>query len=514
MSHDSKLEYMRTFVWLLLLACASATADAQRLLTLDSCRAMALDNNKQMSIGRAKQEVAKSVRKSARTKYLPHVNAIGSYLFNSREISILNDGQKTALGSIGTTALSGAGSDLQNFSASMTADQKATIDNILVSFNTNTEQMMGDLGSQLSGATATMNAEGQKIVDAFRTDTRNIFAGSIVLTQPIFMGGSLIAMNKLTDLGEELEANTMETTRQQTLYNIDKAYWTVVSLRHKKKLVDSFLELVKKLDSDVNKMIREGVATRADGLNVSVKVNEAEMTVTQVDNGLSLARMLLCQLCGLPLDEQVTLADEKTEAIATVAAEQRADAGMAMENRPELKVLQNTIDMSKQATNILKAGNLPQVALVGGYSISNPNVYDGFQTKFGGAWNIGVLIRIPVWNWGDVAYKVRAAKGATTIAELEMAEAREKIELQVSQSAFKVNEASKKLVMATASTDRAEENLRCANLGFKEGVIQLSTVMEAQTAWLQAQSQKIDAEIDVKLSQVNMQKALGTLQQQ
>jgi outer membrane protein TolC len=35
--------------------------------------------------------------------------------------------------------------------------------------------------------------------------------------------------------------------------------------------------------------------------------------------------------------------------------------------------------------------------------------------------------------------------------------------------------------------------------------------MEAQTAWLQAKSQKIDAEIDVRLSQVNMKKALGTL---
>lgn len=514
MANDRKQLYMRTFAWLLLLAYASATAEAQRLLTLDSCRAMALSNNKQMSIGRAKQEVAKNVRKSARTKYLPHVNAIGSYLFTSREISILNDGQKTALGSIGTTAFSGMSADLQSFGANMTADQKATIDNMLASFNSNTEQMMGDIGSQLSGAAATMNAEGQKIVDAFRTDTRNIFAGAIVLTQPIFMGGSLIAMNKLADLSEELEANTMETTRQQTLYNIDKAYWTVVSLKHKKKLADSFLELVKKLDGDVNKMIKEGVATRSDGLNVSVKVNEAEMTVTQVDDGLTLARMLLCQLCGLPLDEQITLADENTEAIATLAAEQRADTEMAVENRPELKALQNTIDISKQATNILKAGNLPQVALVGGYSISNPNVYDGFQTKFGGAWNVGVLIRIPVWNWGDVAYKVRAAKGATTIAELEMAEAREKIELQVNQSAFKVNEANKKLAMATASTDRAEENLRCANLGFKEGVIQLATVMEAQTAWLQAQSQKIDAEIDVKLSQVNMKKALGTLQQQ
>ena len=65
--------------------------------------------------------------------------------------------------------------------------------------------------------------------------------------------------------------------------------------------------------------------------------------------------------------------------------------------------------------------------------------------------------------------------------------------------------------MAKASTDRAEENLRTANLGFREGVISSTTVIEAQTAWLQAKSQKIDAEIEVKLSQVNLQKALGTL---
>jgi outer membrane protein TolC len=35
--------------------------------------------------------------------------------------------------------------------------------------------------------------------------------------------------------------------------------------------------------------------------------------------------------------------------------------------------------------------------------------------------------------------------------------------------------------------------------------------MEAQTAWLQAQSQKIDAQIDVLLTAVNLQKALGRL---
>ena len=66
--------------------------------------------------------------------------------------------------------------------------------------------------------------------------------------------------------------------------------------------------------------------------------------------------------------------------------------------------------------------------------------------------------------------------------------------------------------MALASTRKADENLRTANLGFSEGVISSTTVMEAQTAWLQAQSQKIDAEIDVRLSQVDLQKALGTLE--
>ena len=87
----------------------------------------------------------------------------------------------------------------------------------------------------------------------------------------------------------------------------------------------------------------------------------------------------------------------------------------------------------------------------------------------------------------------------------------EKIALQISQSNFKLNEAYKKLSMAKKNVEKAEENLRCANVGFKEGVLQTTDVMEAQTAWMQAQSQKIDAEVGVKLSQVNVKKALGIL---
>ena len=460
----------------------SLDACAQRILSLDSCRSMALKNNRQMGVAKVKRDMARNMRKSARTKYLPQVNATGAYVYTSKQVSILSDDQKQAIGNMGTLA----------------------------------DQMLTQMGQPLGAALAGMlDGVGAGIVDAFHTDTRNMFAASVMLTQPVFMGGSLIAMNKMADLNEDMAANSADATRQTTLYNIDNAYWTVVSLKHKKKLAESYLELVKKLDSDVGKMIREGVATRADGLKVGVKVNEAEMTLTQVEDGLALAKMLLCQLCGMDVNQDIILADEDNTELADTADAMAADLDsrnmMVSESRPELRVLQNVVDISRQAVNVAKAGYMPKVMLTGGYMATNPNVYNGFQRRFAGTWNIGVMVSVPVWNWNDVTYKVRAAKNQAMIATLELDDVREKVELQVSQGNFRVNEAAKKLRLANASTKRAEENLRCANLGFREGVMQSTDVMEAQTAWLQAQSQRIDAEIDVKLSQVNLKKALGTL---
>ena len=465
-----------SLIWLVAVA---MSVSAQRFLTLDSCRAMALHDNKQMQIAGVKQEVAADVRCSARTKYLPHVSAVGAYIHTSKEISLLSDERKTALSNLGSTVAPGI------------------------------QQLTGLDASSLAPL---MNAKGQDLVDALRTDSRNIFAGSVLLTQPIYMGGAIVAANKMADLSEQLTANQTEQRRQQTIYDVDQAYWQVVSLVHKKRLAESYLRLVSQLETDISKMVSEGVATRSDLLSVSVKVNEAEMSVTKVSDGLVLSRMLLCQRIGLPVSEQIALADENDRDI--FVEEETASApnvALAMNLRPELRMLQNTIDISKQSTRLLRAGNLPQVLLTGGYAVSNPNMFNGFEKKLDGFWHVGVIARVPIWNWGDVRYKVRASKGATAIASLELEEAREKIELQVSQTRFRVDEAYKRLAMARSDIRHADENLRTANLGFKEGVISTTAVMEAQTAWLQAQSQHIDAAIDVRLSQTDLEKALGTL---
>lgn len=477
------------------------SAAAQQTLSLDSCRAMALRNNKQINMARLKQDVALNTRKTARTKYLPHVDVMAGYEFMSKEISILNDEQKGALGNLGTSSAEKVGSMMQTAISDM------------VNQGLITPQTAGALGQIASNAGAGMqqlgNTIGKSISDAFRTDTRNIFTASVMLTQPIYMGGRIVAANKIADMSEKLAADNLRNQMQSTVFDVDNAYWTVISLRHKEHLANNYLDLVKKLREDVRKMIREGVATKADGLKVDVRVNEAEMQLTQVQNGVTLSKMLLCQLCGLPVSDEITLADEAAENITTGQTTPTADVEAAKENRTELKMLKNSIEISKQKTNITRAEYLPQVALTAGYLVTNPNLYNGFEKKFSGVWNVGIMVKMPVWNWFESNYKIRASKTATNIAMLEYEEACEKVELQVNQSSFKVKEADKRLAMAKKNIEHAEENLRCANLGFKENVMDVTDVMAAQTAWLQANSQKIDAEIDVKLSQTNLKKVLG-----
>ena len=492
---------MRNVLIILFLLVMPLSAAAQQALSLDSCRAMALRNNKQINMARLKQDVALNTRKTARTKYLPHVDVMAGYEFMSKEISILNDEQKGALGNLGTSSAEKVGSMMQTAISDM------------VNQGLITPQTAGALGQIASNAGAGMqqlgNTIGKSISDAFRTDTRNIFTASVMLTQPIYMGGRIIAANKIADMSEQLAADNLRNQMQSTVFDVDNAYWTVVSLKHKENLATNYLKLVKKLREDVRKMIREGVATKADGLKVDVRVNEAEMQLTQVQNGVTLSKMLLCQLCGLPVSDKITLADEAAENITTGQTTPTADVEAAKENRTELKMLKNSIEISKQKTNITRAEYLPQVALTAGYLVTNPNLYNGFEKKFSGVWNVGIMVKMPVWNWFESNYKIRASKTATNIAMLEYEEACEKVELQVNQSSFKVKEADKRLAMAKKNIEHAEENLRCANLGFKENVMDVTDVMAAQTAWLQANSQKIDAEIDVKLSQTNLKKVLG-----
>ena len=66
-----------------------------------------------------KQKMATNLQKAARTKYLPKLDMAGGYTYTSKEISLLSDGQISAINSLGSTAVTGMGGQMNNILTGM-----------------------------------------------------------------------------------------------------------------------------------------------------------------------------------------------------------------------------------------------------------------------------------------------------------------------------------------------------------------------------------------------------------
>ena len=145
------------------------------------------------------------------------------------------------------------------------------------------------------------------------------------------------------------------------------------------------------------------------------------MTLTKVTDGLSLARMLLCQLCGLDLSTPVMLTDEQKEDLAPTTPENGAiDINNVYATRPEVRSLELATQIYKQKVNVTRSEYLPSIALMGSYMATNPSVFNSFEKKFKGMWNVGVMVSVPIWHWGEGIYKVKAAKSEARIAQYQL----------------------------------------------------------------------------------------------
>ncbi len=457
----------------------SFTAVAQ--VSLDSCRRMALRNNKQIEIENLKIEQSGYQRKQAKAAYKPSIDFVGTYLHNGRNISLIDINDITPT----------------QFFNPATGNYDFVID------------AAAGIGLSIEGSK--VDAFTQKIKDALTFDTKNMFAAGVLVTQPIYMGGKIKALNRITEYAEDISKLLRDRKVEDLLYNVDHAYWLVVSLKAKEKLAESYLELMTKLDNDVRKMLEQGVTTRAVLLSVDVKVDEAKVALAKVQNGLVLSRMALAQLCGEPLDEPMLLADEGREDLDVSLRPKYVDMRQVYEKRNDFNALELGVKVYDEKAKVAKSEMLPTVAAIGSVFTSNPHVYNGFKKEFGFNYAIGAVVKIPIWHWGGLSNKYKAALVDAKVKHLEMEEAKEMITLQVTQANFKYQEAFKTYEMTKSSLVTADENLRVARLAFREGMSTSDEVLAAHTAWLKAHSEKIDAEIDVMMCDVYLSKVLGEM---
>lgn len=495
---------MKKTMWIITAAlCVLPTyAGAQQVLTLDECRQMAVENNNSLKTAQQKIKVAGYDRNIALANYFPKITATGTYMYTSRDWKLIDDDKAAEIQNAGTTLQN----DVTNKMMQIMSDK-----DVMTKYMTDAAFKKLIDGLQTTDIATPINAIGQHITDALTLDMHNLCGAVVSVQQPVFMGGKIVASNQMAKYAEELAQSQYDAEHAQVLADIEQAYWQIVSIAAKKNLAENYADLLRQMGKDVDALVAEGFATPSDALTIKVKMNEAEMLYTKATNGLALAKMLLCKECGLPLDSEITLADETLDAIPVPQMNPVISDEEVYAARPEIRSLDLAKKIYDKKVAVVRADGLPTVAVMANYAVTNPNVFNGFQNKFGGFFSAGVLVNVPIFHGTEAIQKTKKAKAEAALTQYRLDDAKEMISLQVAQLRQQEGEALEKLTMAESNLENAEENLRVATAGWNEGMIASNVVLQAQTAWLQAHSEYIETGVELQMCSVNLAKAEGRL---
>ena len=471
-------------------------------LNLDDCRQMAVQESKALDQARIETEMAGYDRKIAMANYFPKISATGAYVYNNRDVALLNEDQSNRLRNAGTNVQNAFWDYLQGGADNIQGDITRDVAVRLI-------EALRD-SPDLPNIATPINAIGQDIDNALHPNLHNLWIGAVTVQQPVFVGGKIIYSNQMAVLAQQLSEAKYDMKEADILLDVDQAYWQIISIANKKKLAESYVELLEEMEKDVQTAVNAGVSTESDLLQVRVKANEARMMLTKATNGLTLSKMLLCQRIGLPLDSAIVLADETLEVIPEPGRPVEKSLEDIYESRPETRSLTLASQIFDKKAKVVRADLMPTVALMGAFTVSNPNVYNGFQNQWqGGNLSAGVMVKIPITHGGEALFKYKKAKAEARLYQDQLDDAKEMINLQVTQQRKLFDEALQKVEMARSNLDLAEDNLRSARVGLDAGVIATNTVLGAHTAWLSAHSEYIDAGIELQMTAASLRKAEG-----
>ena len=153
----------------------------------------------------------------------------------------------------------------------------------------------------------------------------------------------------------------------------------------------------------------------------------------KANNGLSLAKMLLCKQIGLPLDSAVILEDEGEEQVPVPQMPESKLMEQVWADRPEIRSLNTAVEIYDNKVKVARADMLPTIAATANYLVTNPNLNNGFRNSFGGRFSGGVMVSIPIFHGYEAAFKTRKAKAEASLYRSKLEDAKEMICLEVAK---------------------------------------------------------------------------------
>ncbi|MGN0187561.1 MAG: TolC family protein [Paludibacteraceae bacterium] len=421
-------------------------------LTLDSALTLAATNNR--SLKKASQEVlrAKAVRNEARSNYFPQVQ--------------LQGGAYHALDPL----LEYSASDVPNASA---------------------RDLLNTLYADYGVALGLPNS-----IALLQQTT----VASAVAVQPVYMGGKIVAGNRLATVGTQAAELQAEITARDLMQSVEESYWLVVGLEEKQQTISSVQLLLDTVHYQVAKAIEAGVAMRSDLLTVELRQNEIAAQQLRLQNGIGLARRALAQSIGVAVDSLGTL-----QPVPTTDSILPAPTTDSVAQRPEHELLALQVKAEQLQKRMTLAETLPQIAVGAtysyvGFSSSNYKT-DACALPSGAAWNgrrnglLFVTVKIPLTDWWKTGHRLQQHNALIEEARLEQADLTEQMVLQEQQAYDAMTEAAAQIVRQQTSVRSAEENLRLSRLNYNAGLAGITELLQAQALLLQAENDLTDARI-------------------
>lgn len=466
---------------------------------LQTCRDMALANG---VASRTSQELLKAAeynRKAAFAAMFPKLTANGSYMWTSANVHLLANQAQLDFGTVG---VNNDGTSYFNWGSETPLSRLANLTEGTL-FQQPILDLQNDAGQKIAQAY-------QQVYNSMSVDMRHVAIAHVGITQPVYTGGRLSQMYQIAKATEKMASLESETKRENIIVGVDEAYWRVVSVEQKRRLASNYYDLLCQLEKDVTELLNEGMATQSDLLKVRTKRGEAEVKKLQAENGLALSRMALAQLCGLPLTAVFTL-DERGLDDITLATE-GIDASVIAANRKELQMVQEAERIARSTAKMAAAGLQPTIVASAGYVYTNPYAENGIQSdwKSHGFFSAGVVVNVPIAHADDIL-RYNAAKHAANAATLKREETQELLTLQTTQARQHLMESQQKIAVAKLTCNNASEVLRMAQESFASGMISSSELMQAQTAWLSAATDLVDAQTEAKVNDSKLRQYTGQL---
>lgn len=472
------------YVCALLSALSWQGASAQTTLTLQQARQQALDNNKTLNADRLKIEKQKHDTKAIYSNFFPN--------FSANAVDVYSTGSKTF--NLGLTDI---------FAEGIQAVSSATAGIV---------QEIGMASPEAAALLGQYMAQGEQIASLFKLPDDylklkigNVFAGGISFVEPLYMGGKINTGYKMSRLGEKMAATNVRLSESEVLVQTDEAYALCLRAREMGEVAKAYNALLIELQKNVEGAVRHGMKTRNDALKVQVKLNESELAITKAENGYRLAQMNLAHVCGIPLTERIEVAP-----IDEVSAPALTDAS-DITSRPEYELLADKSEIARMNVKLTRSEFLPSLVLAAGGSYAN-GIHFLNQTMLNNfGFSAGLILKVPLFHFGEGKHKVRSAKVQYQIAQLEQDNLNELMNLELQQAKNNLTESTKELEIAHKSLLQAEENLKMSKQAYDVGTEPLSDLFEAQTLWQKASAQLVEAKCNLNLSNTKYLKASGML---